>query len=188
VRGTINNPADVDSGWSVEIAMPWSALKHYAHRATPPQEGDQWRINFSRVEWLIEIVDGRYQKIKGKPEDNWVWSPQWVVNMHRPELWGYVQFSSRKPGSAKFLSDPSWGVRCILHEVYYAQKGFQDSTKQWAQTLDQLHLTGPVLSAHQHGLSLQTTNDGFVATMPLKLPNGKIQQWHIRQDALIWSE
>jgi hypothetical protein len=188
IRGTINNTADIDSGWSVEIAMPWSVLKQYAHRAAPPQEGDQWRINFSRVEWLYEIVDGSYQKVKGKPEDNWVWSPQWVVNMHRPELWGYIQFSARKPGTVKFQKDPAWDVRCILHEVYYAQKGFQDSTKQWAQYFDQLRLPDAVLSAQKKGLTLQKTNDGYIATMPLQLPNGRTQQWHIRQDALIWSE
>ncbi len=26
------------------------------------------------------------------PEDNWVWSPQGVVDMHRPEKWGEVIF------------------------------------------------------------------------------------------------
>jgi hypothetical protein len=25
-------------------------------------------------------------------EDNWVWSPQGVVDMHVPEHWGHVQF------------------------------------------------------------------------------------------------
>ena len=188
VRGTLNNPADTDSGWSVEIAMPWSALKQYAHRPAPPQEGDQWRINFSRVEWVHDIVAGTYHKVAGKREDNWVWSPQWVVDMHRPELWGYVQFSSRKPGQAKFRDDPAWDVKSILHEVYYAQRVFRDSTKQWAQTLEQLHLGAPMASAQHQGLSLQSTSVGFVATMPLKLPNGPTQRWHIRQDARLWEE
>jgi hypothetical protein len=188
VRGTLNTPADIDSGWSVEIAMPWKALGQYAHRPAPPDDGDQWRINFSRVEWLHDIVAGTYQKVKGTGEDNWVWSPQWVVDMHRPELWGYVQFSSRKPGQAKFRLDPAWGVKCLLHEVYYAQRAFRDSTKEWAQTLEQLRLGAPVASAQQQGLSLRPTSDGFVVTMPLKLPKGTTQLWHIRQDALLWEE
>lgn len=29
------------------------------------------------------------------PEDNWVWSPQGGVNMHRPELWGEVLFEGQ---------------------------------------------------------------------------------------------
>jgi hypothetical protein len=188
VRGTINNPSDTDSGWSVEIAMPWSALKQYAHTSAPPNDGDQWRINFSRVEWLTEIVSGTYEKIKGKSEDNWVWSPQGVVNMHRPEMWGYVQYSSKKPGKEKFRPDAAWEAKAVLHEVYYAQRVFRDSTKQWAQRLDQLRLGAPALSAQEQGLSLQTSDEGFVATMPLYLPDGSKQLWHIRQDSRIWKD
>ena len=34
----------------------------------------------------------RYAKVEGAPEDNWVWSPQWAIDMHRPEHWGFVTF------------------------------------------------------------------------------------------------
>jgi hypothetical protein len=30
------------------------------------------------------------------------------------------------------------------------------------------------------------TKDGFEAIADIKLPSGRIQHWHIRQDALIW--
>jgi hypothetical protein len=26
-------------------------------------------------------------------EDNWVWSPQGLINMHVPERWGWVEFA-----------------------------------------------------------------------------------------------
>lgn len=96
VTGTLNNPTDQDQGWSVEMAIPWRALAKYAHRPAPPADGDRWRINFSRVEWQHEIVDGKYRKIANTKEDNWVWSPQGVIDMHRPEMWGYVRFSILK--------------------------------------------------------------------------------------------
>jgi len=189
VRGTINNPSDTDSGWSVEIAMPWSALKQYAHTSAPPNDGDQWRVNFSRVEWLTEIVSGTYEKIKGKREDNWVWSPQGVVDMHRPETWGYVQFSTKKPGTkVSFNPDPAWEVKCILHDVYYAQRAYRERTKSWAETLDQLGLPASVLPALQEGLALKTFGNNFVVTIPLKLKNGKTERWFIRQDALLWKD
>jgi cellulose/xylan binding protein with CBM9 domain len=92
IDGTLNDPADRDRGWSVEIAFPWRVLAEYAHKPAPPRDGDQWRVNFSRVEWRHEIVDGKYQKIKGLKEDNWVWSPQGLINMHVPEHWGHVRF------------------------------------------------------------------------------------------------
>jgi hypothetical protein len=94
VDGTINNPSDRDKGWSVEIAIPWKSLANYAHKASPPKNGDEWRVNFSRVEWQCEIVDGKYRKVANTKEDNWVWTPQGVIDMHRPEMWGIVRFST----------------------------------------------------------------------------------------------
>ena len=34
----------------------------------------------------------KYEKTKGKPEDNWVWTPQWQIDMHDPRWWGRVKF------------------------------------------------------------------------------------------------
>jgi hypothetical protein len=103
VNGTLNDPSDVDAGWSVELALPWSSLAQYAHRPAPPGEGDTWRMNFSRVEWQHRVVDGRYEKVPDVPEDNWVWSPQGEIDMHIPGRWGSVQFAGPatkgRPGS-----------------------------------------------------------------------------------------
>ena len=58
-----------------------------------PSAGDEWRINFSRVEWQTRTVEGKYEKLPGLKEDNWVWSPQGEINMHIPERWGVVKFA-----------------------------------------------------------------------------------------------
>lgn len=96
IDGTLNDPTDIDKGWSVEFALPWSHLAVCARRSCPPTglEQEPWRINFSRVQWQHEIVNGHYQKIPDTPEDNWVWSPQSAVNMHLPEHWGNVVFKN----------------------------------------------------------------------------------------------
>ncbi len=93
VAGTLNDPRDTDRGWTVELALPWSALREHAGAAAPPAPGDRWRLNFSRVQWQHEVVDGRYRKVAGSREDNWVWTPQGVVDMHVPERWGYLRFT-----------------------------------------------------------------------------------------------
>jgi hypothetical protein len=81
VQGTLNNPSDTDHGWTLEIAYPLTAFNS-RQQVPPPVPGTVWRINFSRVEWK-----------PGNPkEDNWVWSPQGVVNMHVPDRWGYLHF------------------------------------------------------------------------------------------------
>jgi hypothetical protein len=95
INGTLNHPGDVDQGWSVEIAFPWEVLAEYAHKPAPPNDGDWWRVNFSRVEYPFALVDGEYQSA-GVP-DNWVWSPQGRVAMHIPEMWGFVDFSTEHP-------------------------------------------------------------------------------------------
>lgn len=94
VDGTVNCSDDVDRGWTVEVAIPWTSMAEHAHTACPPKPGDQWRVNFSRVEWSFERYKGGYLRVDQPPCDNWVWSPQGVINMHVPEMWGHVQFSS----------------------------------------------------------------------------------------------
>jgi hypothetical protein len=93
--GTLNDPRDTDRSWSVELGFPWSVLKEYTTAAAPPRDGDQWRINFSRVQWDVTPTPDGYAKIPKRPEHNWVWSPQGVIDMHQPEMWGYVRFSTR---------------------------------------------------------------------------------------------
>jgi len=92
IHGTVNDPSDVDQGWTVEMAIPHSALADHAGVAMPPRPGDVWRINFSRVHWQLDIVDGAYVKRPKTPENNWVWTPQFAVNMHKPRHWGFVEF------------------------------------------------------------------------------------------------
>jgi hypothetical protein len=91
IDGTLNDASDRDRGWTVEIAFPWTA---FASRSPVrrPEPGGIWRMNFSRVEWHGEGSGKQYRKVPGKPEDNWVWSPQGLINMHVPERWGYVEF------------------------------------------------------------------------------------------------
>ena len=182
VDGTLNDPRDVDRGWSVEIAWPWKSLAELSYCPVPPRDGDQWRINFSRVQWQHEIVDGSYRKIRGRREDNWVWSPQGVIDMHRPERWGIVQFSTAKPGSATLRPDPAAGERYLLYRVLYAQRDYRKTHGKWATRLADLRLTGARFDA----VLLEATKTGFEATVPAV--DGKARRWHIRSDARIWAE
>lgn len=99
INGTINNSNDIDNYWTVELAIPLNEISKLKnpYSADSTKHGDLWRINFSRVNWDFEFVDGKYSRKKenGKilPEYNWVWSPQGKINMHIPENWGYLIFS-----------------------------------------------------------------------------------------------
>jgi hypothetical protein len=184
VRGTLNNPGDRDDGWSVEIAIPWKVLAEHAGRPAPPEAGDQWRVGFSRVQWQTDIRDGKYVKKPGVAENNWIWSPQGVVDMHRPERWGYVQFSRDPAGTVPWVPDVSAPARDALHEVYYAQKDFFHQHARWAATMEELGLSSkPTGVLEPRELSL--TSDGYVCTVAMPWLGGAARRWSIRQDSLI---
>jgi hypothetical protein len=175
VNGTLNNPADKDSGWSVEIAMPWRSLEKCSHSTKAPQENSQWRINFSRVEWLTDIQNGKTVKIPKTPEDNWVWSPQGVINMHRPEMWGFVQFSKGDSTTA-ILPDSLGTARRVLHAAYYAEVDYFKAHQKWTASWTDLGLVQ--LSTIP---TIALTDSGYTASLSW---NGQTAQ--IRQDSYFW--
>jgi hypothetical protein len=190
IDGTLNDPADTDRGWSVEMALPWNVLGEFAGCPCPPRDGDQWRINFSRVEWDVEIVEGKYRKIPDRPEHNWVWSPQGVIDMHRPERWGYVQFSTAPVGQAEFTPDPTAEARNLLMRLYELQREFQRQHSRWAASIEELleETDHREWAAHLSTLiNLQLTEAGYVLSMPLTSTEetGTI---YVRQDSLIWRD
>lgn len=173
VDGTRNDPSDVDRGWNVEIAIPWTTLAKHANRPVPPTDGDQWRLNFSRVEWDTAVENGTYRKVPGKPEDNWVWSPQGVIDMHRPSRWGYVQFSTDAPGKVAFEADPDASTRDRLLAVFDAQLDYSRSHGSWAKRLEELTIEGS-----SEGICLTTQPGGYEASL-----RGPRKTWRIRQDS-----
>jgi len=132
LNGSINDPSDVDSGWIVEIALPWKVLAECAHRPSPPESSDLWWVNFSRVQWHLDEVNGTYRKrmdSSGKrtlPEDNWVWSPQGLIAMHYPEMWGLVQFEDTfvGQGDVAFETPNDYEARWALRQLYYAEREY----------------------------------------------------------------
>lgn len=134
-NGTLNNPADKDTSWTVEMAIPFRALAFYARRTTP-QDGSTWRINFSRVQWQMDIIDGQYVKRPRTPEYNWVWSPQGIINMHAPERWGYLQFSVQRPNV--FREPAITAAANELWDIYYRQKQYWEQHKYYAKSTEAL--------------------------------------------------
>ncbi len=191
IDGTLNDPSDVDRGWQVEVAIPWSVLKECAYRPAPPKDGDQWRVNFSRVEWEIEIKDGKYTKAinpktgKPFPENNWVWSPQGLIAMHYPEMWGFVQFSDIVVGKGQeaFRWNPEEDVKWALYQIYYAQKKYFNQNGKFATNWRELGLKEQKFKNYIWPPVIQTTNSLFEARLLSK--DGKTA-WCIRQDSKVW--
>jgi hypothetical protein len=87
-NGTLGNDSDTDTGYTVEVAIPWSEINAGAPH-TPPQEGDAWRMNF----FLMD-----------KPKQGGVrhaaWSPPRSGNFHATDRFGRVRFVGAAPAAA----------------------------------------------------------------------------------------
>ncbi|MFI2742123.1 carbohydrate-binding family 9-like protein [Zhouia sp. PK063] len=165
IDGTLNNPNDTDKGWSVEIAMPWKAIAE-ANNNTKPSN-DFWRINFSRVNWQHTIKDGKYSRktdASGKrlPEYNWVWSPQWVINMHEPEKWGYVYFSANSvEDPVTFTIPKDEKIKWLLFDLYRKQKSYFNKNGKWATKISDLIKNPVIFEAKTINLKLENYTGGW---------------------------
>ena len=156
IDGSLNDPSDIDTGWSVEIAIPWKALIDISDSEEPPVDGQQWRVGFSRVEWDVEIVNGAYQKVPDRPEYNWVWSQQGAIDMHRPERWGVVQFSSETTNLPPLRPLEGWEDRLTLIAVWEAQQAWFEKHGRYTDSIADLGLDAA-------GLTLEATAHQFEA-------------------------
>lgn len=179
--GTNNNSSDRDEKWTVELAIPWSAISEIYHKKGKPNEGDFWKLNFSRVQWDRDIKGGQYFKQKDpntqkvKPENNWVWSPQGVINMHIPETWGLVIFV-KSPNenlikTAKEIDNIKWQLRKIfMHEQsFYAKHG--------------IYTTSLPADLRQAEYEVKVLGDTFIA----KYCKNRIC-YYIREDGRVWEK
>ncbi len=168
VYGTINNPkGKEDSAWTMEIAIPLNCIQ----RGVADQH--IWRVNFSRVEWETKIKGKKYKKLK-KPENNWVWSPQWAINMHRPEYWGYLQFSKYAPGTTRVSprNDALWDIKMQLLQAYYFQRNYFTKNTNYSPVLP---------SSLAHLLQLDIRDSGYIISYE--------QDWkkiNINEEGRIW--
>ena len=134
--GTLNNPTDQDSCWTVEMAIPFKGVLAFGQQK--PRVGDYWRMNFSRVQWDLEKSPEGYKRKRkdGRllPEHNWVWSAQGIVNMHAPDRWGYLFFGDKdsQPPSLphiEYQKAALWRIYYLQYEAYKNNKSFAPSLK-----------------------------------------------------------
>jgi hypothetical protein len=181
LNGTLNDPSDQDVGWSIEIAIPFAVLAETTDSACPPLDGDQWRVNFSRVQWHLENDSGAYTKVlnteskKSLPEDNWTWSAQREIAMHEPEHWGIVEFRnelSENVISARDVDAAAWHLRLIS----YALAAHRSEAGSYPQQMPQ---TATASGAPEVGQDWQWPphywSDGLRYTLTLDLGTERIR-------------
>ena len=87
VDGTLNDNSDIDRGWSLEIAIPWSSLGLLANgRPIPPRNGDVWTFFLGRFERLMS------SGLEITPHPAMVLTPHGIYDTHMPDRWSRVEF------------------------------------------------------------------------------------------------
>lgn len=177
--GTINNPSDKDSCWTFEAAIPWTSILDAAYKKKMIKNEGFLRVNFSRVQWDTKIENGKY--VKTNPDEhNWVWSPTGKVNMHMPEMWGYVKLVKPNPetGFVCAEQDLNWDSRALMMEVYYAQKAYFAKHKTYTSDLTKLQLPKDFPTEKIH---VENCTQQFTATY-----DDSYFHWTIDQTSRLW--
>jgi hypothetical protein len=152
----------------------------------PPRPRDLWRINFSRVQWDTDRVDGKYRRIEGRREHNWVWSPQGAINMHMPEHWGYLEFSDQTLGDGRWSGDESGPAKELLRRIYVAQHEYQKRSGGFATSLREMALPNYTHPSFTGPATVIGSAEWFEAVVPIRTSVGQMQHWHIRADSKLW--
>lgn len=179
--GTNNLTSDKDEKWTVEMAIPWTALGEINAQKGKPNEGDFWKLNFSRVQWDRDIKGGRYYKQKDasgqkdKAENNWVWSPQGVVNMHLPEFWGIVVFTKSSNEKLTKAASEIDNIRWQLRKIFNHEQAFY--------TKHGIYTTSLPSDMRQTEYEIRVLGDSFTA----KYCKNRVC-YYIREDGRIWDK
>ena len=187
IDGTINDNSDLDNKWSIEIAIPWFALHKLASANVYPADGDQWRVNFSRVDWPVNTNDVNYEKKLNKngkelPESNWVWSPTGRINMHMPEMWGYVQFSEKEAiEKIDFVHNRDEEIKWALWNLYWQQLEFYKDNNRYTDQLNTFTL--PKLEGVAFEPKIYYTPNYFEIVSSSHISNG---DWIINHEGRIY--
>lgn len=80
LRGTMNERTDVDSGWTLEAAIPWANFEELSRR--PPVAGAVWKANFNRWDG---VQPDRRMSIWSDPQNTTSWP-------HVPSRFGELIF------------------------------------------------------------------------------------------------
>lgn len=197
VDGTINDPSDIDKGWSVEVAIPWASFSEITAVQLPPKNGNQWRFNFSRVQWQITVNDDQYIKKtdsnEGKviPADNWVWTPQRAIAMHEPEFWGIMSFTEVEVGELRVsipFDSGSEEVRQLLYTIHRNQKAYKKINGVYSDNGTALLNNQKFFKDKGSPIELELTTGDSTYLARIKRVYSENKYWSIDQTGKSWSE
>ena len=183
-QGTVNDASDIDTAWTVEIAIPFIELHNYRQGdkiVAPkplPDHGDIWGLNFSRVHYDFELNEGVYEKAKNRPEYNWVWSKQGEINMHAPEKWGLLIFEKGTEVAIDY--EEEMARQDIMHFYRIQKSHFKQNGKYMTTIPDTIN------NAVKAVMQSDTMENSFQAYKEFTSQSGQRNRVWVNQDSRLW--
>ena len=188
LRGTINRPEDRDEGWSIETAIPWKILAEAAPRRARPRAGDQWRVNFSRVQWQLDV------QMVDTPSGS---MPRQASRCRRTTGSGVLRgqstctcpsggaSSSSRTGPPAtrhaFVEDRNDRVKWALRRLYYRQREYRAAHGRYAHDLTLLNGA----DIHVEGLDFRPTVQVTDSLYELRAAGFDGAVVHLREDGRV---
>jgi hypothetical protein len=164
IKGTLNDPSDIDTSWTVEVAIPIPVIQELSSSKTLT---DLWRTNFYRVDWPLEIVDVAYRhplNNHNPPRANYTaWSPTGDYDTHRPDQFGYTMKTYRiaHTNLENFELDSDESIKTALWDIFYQLKSCLREHKPDACTLQDLSIPSVALEGYRFKPQLSYNPIGF---------------------------
>lgn len=150
IDGTLNNPADKDKFWGIELAVPLRTFR-FGGSNSMPKVGSTWKMNVTRVQREVEIKDGTYVKksgANGRPAQPGYscWSVPGLINFHYPERWGIVRFADENETRLDFLNIEAEKVKLLVWKYYYLLQEYKAKNGKYPPGLDLLKTDFPAVT------------------------------------------
>ncbi len=169
VEGSINNPSDLDTYWSVECSIPFNFILDDKNILKPIE---MWKANVQRIHWSSVIVSGIYKKLIDPetgikyPGDKWVWNYMDENSIYTPEFWGeWHLLNLNKTNQAINQQEFERKVKWELRNIYYAQQLHYKKHNRYAHKIAGLKDTGLDLSSMMFKPKIQARNKSYSATI-----------------------
>ncbi|PVD25795.1 hypothetical protein C0Q70_13455 [Pomacea canaliculata] len=171
--GGVNNISNPSTYWSMEMAFPISRLVENTTRSnTSPKDGEYWFAIFARPEYQTRenTTTGQYEVVPGSETSWWSWNPTGATNLHLPNRWGLLYFSSKPAGSADFsdreVTFRNWSMYQGLFQLFEDVWTFKKLNNMFPDD-QRLYKVPPFISDCFASYTVNVTEDGngFTATL-----------------------
>ncbi len=166
INGTLNNPADKDKFWGIELAIPLRTFR-FGGNSSVPKPGSTWKMNVTRVQREVDIKDGSYVKRlakNGRPVQPGYscWSVPGLINFHYPERWGVVRFAGENETDLQFLNTEAEKMKLTVWKYYYLEQEYKTINGKYATNLEMLKSYFPKVNfTDAQGIKLIATDLQF---------------------------